>query len=57
MSSRKPERKTERIPVLMTPSDVKQLEEVRFATRVSSRAEVIRRLIHKGLESVTLVER
>ncbi|WP_249688512.1 ribbon-helix-helix protein, CopG family [Microvirga sp. 3-52] len=38
----------------MSPSDVKKIDEVRFATRATSRAEVIRRLIQKGIEAVSL---
>lgn len=54
MSESRAERKTERIPVLMSPGDVKKIDEVRFATRAHSRAEAIRRLIQKGIEAISL---
>jgi hypothetical protein len=43
------ERKTERIQVLMTPSEVSALDDWAFANRIRSRGEAIRRLIEAGL--------
>jgi hypothetical protein len=43
------ERRTERIPLLMTPSEVKALDDWAFANRIRSRGEAIRRLIEAGL--------
>jgi hypothetical protein len=43
------ERRTERIPLLMTPSEVKALDDWAFANRIRSRGEAIRRLIKVGL--------
>jgi metal-responsive CopG/Arc/MetJ family transcriptional regulator len=54
VSETRPERKTERVPVLMSPSAVKQIDEMRFSTRLGSRAEAIRRLIQKGIEAAAL---
>jgi len=41
--------KTERITTMMTPSDVKTLDDWAFANRIRSRGEAIRRLIERGL--------
>jgi|SRR5436305_4173201 hypothetical protein len=43
------ERRTERIPLLMTPSEVKALDDWAFANRIRGRGEAIRRLIEAGL--------
>ena len=43
------ERRTERIPLLMTPSEVKALDDWAFANRIRSRGEAIRQLIERGL--------
>lgn len=46
------ERKTIRIPVLMTPSELRALDDWAFANRVRSRGEAIRRLIEAGIRSL-----
>ena len=43
------EMKTERITTMMTPSEVKALDDWAFANRIRSRGEAIRRLIEAGL--------
>jgi hypothetical protein len=45
------ERRTERIPLLMTPSELKALDDWAFANRIRSRGEAIRRLIEAGLNA------
>jgi hypothetical protein len=45
------ERRTERIPLLMTPSEVQALDDWAFANRIRSRGEAIRRLIEAGLKA------
>jgi hypothetical protein len=47
------ERRTERIPLLMTPSEVKALDDWAFANRIRSRGEAIRRLIEAGLSKTS----
>ena len=46
------ERKTIRIPVLMTPSELSALDDWAFANRVRSRGEAIRRLVQAGMKSL-----
>ena len=46
------ERKTIRIPVLMTPSELSALDDWAFANRVRSRGEAIRRLIEAGIRAL-----
>ena len=46
------ERKTIRIPVLMTPSELSALDDWAFANRVRSRGEAIRRLIEAGIKAL-----
>src|ERR1051325_11645669 len=45
------ERRTERVPLLMTPSEVKALDDWAFANRIRSRGEAIRRLMEAGLSA------
>ena len=45
------EMKTERITTMMTPSEVKALDDWAFANRIRSRGEAIRRLIEAGLKA------
>jgi len=45
------ELKTERITTMMTPSEVKALDDWAFSKRIRSRGEAIRRLIEAGLAS------
>jgi hypothetical protein len=45
------EMKTERITTMMTPSEVKALDDWAFANRIRSRGEAIRRLIEAGLSA------
>ena len=42
---------TARIPVLMTPSEVKVIDDWSFAHRVRSRGEAIRKLVERGLQA------
>jgi len=46
------ERRTIRIPVLMTPSELSALDDWAFANRVRSRGEAIRRLIEAGIKGL-----
>ena len=46
------ERKTIRIPVLMTPSELNALDDWAFANRVRSRGEAIRRLVEAGIRAL-----
>ena len=48
------ERKTIRIPVLMTPSELSALDDWAFANRVRSRGEAIRRLIEAGIKALDI---
>jgi hypothetical protein len=43
------ELKSERVPVLMSPSELKTLDDWAFANRIRSRGEAIRQLIVAGL--------
>jgi hypothetical protein len=45
------EMKTERITTMMTPSEVKVIDDWAFANRIRSRGEAIRRLIEAGLKA------
>ena len=45
--------KTERIPVMMSPNDVRDIENVRFERRIKSRSETIRFLVRKGIEAIS----
>lgn len=45
------EQKTERIQLLMTPSEVKAIDDWSFEKRVRGRSEAIRRLIEIGLQA------
>jgi hypothetical protein len=44
------ELKTERVTTMMTPSEVKAVDDWSFAQRIRSRGEAIRRLIQLGLK-------
>ncbi len=44
-----PENKTERVHLLMSPSEVKAIDDWGFANRIRTRAEAVRRLCHIGL--------
>ena len=43
------EQKTERIQLLMTPSEVKAIDDWSFDNRVRNRSEAIRQLLHAAL--------
>lgn len=43
------ELKTERVTTMMTPAEVKAVDDWSFAQRIRSRGEAIRRLIERGL--------
>jgi metal-responsive CopG/Arc/MetJ family transcriptional regulator len=45
------EKKSERIPVVLTPSLLARIEDWRFARRLGSRSDAIRQLIERGLAS------
>jgi hypothetical protein len=47
--SNPPENKTERVHLLMSPSEVKAIDDWGFANRIRTRAEAVRRLCHIGL--------
>jgi metal-responsive CopG/Arc/MetJ family transcriptional regulator len=44
------EQKTERVQLMMTPSEVKAVDDWSFENRVRGRSEAIRRLIQLGLD-------
>ena len=43
--------KSERITILLSPSEAKEIDDWSFAQRIRSRGEAIRRLIKLGLEA------
>ena len=43
--------KDKRVPIVMAPSELKAVEDWRFARRISSRGEAIRKLIALGLKA------
>jgi hypothetical protein len=45
------ELKSERVTTMMTPSEVKAVDDWSFAQRIRSRGEAIRRLLELGLEA------
>lgn len=45
------ELKTERVQLMMAPSEVKDIDDWSFENRIRSRGEAIRRLIQLGLEA------
>ena len=45
------ELKSERVLTMMTPSEVKRVDDWSFENRIRSRGEAIRRLIELGLEA------
>jgi hypothetical protein len=46
-----PELKSERVTTMMTPSEVKAIDDWSFESRIRSRGEAVRRLIALGLAS------
>jgi metal-responsive CopG/Arc/MetJ family transcriptional regulator len=44
------ELKTERVTIMMTPSEVNAIDDWSFARRIRSRGEAVRRLIEMSLE-------
>ena len=46
----KKEQKEQRVPMVMEPSLLQQIETYRFGKRIGSRSEAIRQLIKSGLE-------
>lgn len=47
------ELKTERVTTMMTPSEVKAIDDWSFDERIRSRGEAIRRLIQIGLDAAS----
>ncbi|WP_394819422.1 hypothetical protein [Sorlinia euscelidii] len=47
------ELKSERVQLMMTPSEVKAIDDWSFENRVRGRAEAIRRLIEAGLRALS----
>ncbi|GAB6854141.1 hypothetical protein JCM15831A_11650 [Asaia astilbis] len=45
------ELKSERVTTMMTPSEVREIDDWSFESRIRSRGEAIRRLIKLGLEA------
>jgi metal-responsive CopG/Arc/MetJ family transcriptional regulator len=41
--------KTERVQLLMSPDELKGVDDARFDLRIGTRSETIRRLLRKGL--------
>lgn len=48
------ELKTERVLTMMTPSEVRRVDDWSFENRIRSRGEAIRRLIELGLDAAKL---
>ncbi len=46
-----PEPKDKRVPLVMTASELKEIDDWSFARRIRSRSEAIRRLIKLGLKA------
>jgi hypothetical protein len=46
-------KRTVRVPLLLTPEEVKNLDDWQFANRQRTRSDAIRRLIELGLEAAT----
>lgn len=51
------ELKSERVTTMMTPSEVKAVDDWSFESRIRSRGEAIRRLIQLGLEAAKSADR
>jgi hypothetical protein len=51
MPADSPEPKDVRVPVMMTASEVKAIDDWSFARRIRSRGEAIRRLVALGLKA------
>ena len=47
------ELKDQRISVMLTPSELKAIDDWSFEQRIRSRGEAVRRLIKAGMEAVT----
>jgi len=47
----------QRIPLLLTPSELKEIDDWSFAQRIRSRGEAIRQLIALGLEAAQQKEK
>jgi len=43
------ELKSERVTIMMSPSEVRALDDFRFANRIGSRGEVVRLFVSEGL--------
>ncbi len=41
--------RTERVPIMMTKDEVAELDDWRFANRIDSRSEAIRKLVKAGV--------
>lgn len=52
-----PELRSERVTTMMTPSEVKAIDDWSFERRIRSRGEAIRRLIELGLEGAKAPKR
>ncbi len=50
------EPKTERVQLMMTPSEVRAIDDWSFESRIRGRSEAIRRLIELGLEAAKTKE-
>lgn len=44
--------KTERFQLMLSPQEIARIDDWRFANRVRSRAEALRRLVDKGLAAL-----
>lgn len=47
------EQKTERVQLMMTPSELKAIDEWSFEARIRGRSEAIRRLIEAGINAIS----
>lgn len=45
------ENKTERVPLLISPSDLRAIDDWGFENRIRSRAEAMRELMRRGLDA------
>lgn len=46
-----PALRTERVPIMMTKEEVVALDDWRFANRIDSRSDAIRKLVRAGLDA------
>ncbi|WP_155268882.1 hypothetical protein [Brucella intermedia] len=57
MSEEEAQKKTERLHMLMTPDELELVDDWRYANRIATRSEAIRRLVQSGLALETTAPR